>query len=68
LIDDELVVERKMFGGLAFLVGGNMSVAASGQGDLLVRVEPRATDELLAEPGAGEFDMGGRGPMKAGFG
>jgi TfoX/Sxy family transcriptional regulator of competence genes len=64
LIDDPFVVEKKMFGGLAFLVGGNMSVAVSGQGGLLVRVDPAVSDELLAEPGAAEFDMGGRGPMK----
>jgi TfoX/Sxy family transcriptional regulator of competence genes len=64
LLEGEPVVERKMFGGLAFLIGGNMSVSASGQGGLLVRVDPAATDALLAEPGAEEFDMGGRGPMK----
>jgi hypothetical protein len=63
LLDSEPAVEKKVFGGLAFLVGGNMAVAASGQGGLLVRVDPEATDELLAEPGAGEMDMG-RGPMK----
>ena len=34
------LTEKKMFGGLAFLVGGNMAVAASGQGGLLVRVDP----------------------------
>lgn len=56
--------EKKMFGGLAFLVGGNMSVAVSGQGGLLVRHDPADTDALLAEPGAYEFDMGGRGPVK----
>ena len=60
----ERVTEKKMFGGLAFLIGGNMAVAASGQGGLLVRVDPAHTGELLREPGAGEFDMGGRGPMK----
>lgn len=64
LLGDVPVTERKMFGGLAFLVGGNMSVAASGQGGLLVRHDPDDTDDLLAEPGAHEFDMGGRGPMK----
>jgi TfoX/Sxy family transcriptional regulator of competence genes len=64
LLAGEPVTEKKMFGGLAFLVGGNMSVAASGQGGLLVRVEPGGTEALLAEPGAEEFDMGGRGPMK----
>ena len=46
VIDDESVAEKTMFGGLAFLVGGNMSVAASGQGGLLVRVDPSVTDEL----------------------
>jgi TfoX/Sxy family transcriptional regulator of competence genes len=64
MLEGEPVVEKKMFGGLAFLIGGNMSVAASGQGGLLVRVDPAATADLLAEPGAEEFDMGGRGPMK----
>ena len=64
LLAAELVVEKKMFGGLAFLIGGNMSVAASGQGGLMVRVDASATAELLAEPGAEEFTMGGRGPMK----
>jgi TfoX/Sxy family transcriptional regulator of competence genes len=59
------VTEKSMFGGLAFLLGGNMSVAVSGQGGgLLVRVDPERTEELLAEPGAEEFAMGGRGPMK----
>jgi TfoX/Sxy family transcriptional regulator of competence genes len=57
------VTEQRMFGGLAFLLGGNMSVAASGQGGLLVRVDPAATAALLAEPGAEEFAMGDRGPM-----
>ena len=60
----ERFTEKKMFGGLAFLIGGNMSVAASGQGGLLVRVDPDETLALLAEPGAEEFDMGGRGMMK----
>jgi hypothetical protein len=57
------VVEQKMFGGLAFLLGGHMAVAASGQGGLLVRVEPAETEALLAEPGTGPMEMGGRGPM-----
>ena len=60
----EPVVEKKMFGGLAFLLGGTMSVAASGSGGLMVRIDPADTERLLAEPGAEEFDMGGRGPMK----
>ena len=53
-------VEKKMFGGLAFLVGGHMSVAASGQGGLLVRVAPEDTERLLDEPGAEPFEMRGR--------
>ena len=57
------VTERKMFGGLAFLIGGNMSVAASGQGGLLVRVAPDETDLLLAKPHAQTFEMRGR-PMR----
>ena len=64
LLSGVKVTEKAMFGGLAFLVGGNMSVAASGGGGILVRVDPADTDELLAEPGAEEFTMGGRGPMK----
>lgn len=54
------VSERTMFGGLAFLVGGNMSVAASGQGGLMVRVDPEETDVLLAKPHAQPFEMRGR--------
>ncbi len=49
-----------MFGGLAFLVGGKMSVAASGQGGLLMRCDPDETDKLLAEPHAEPFEMRGR--------
>lgn len=54
------LTEKKMFGGLAFLVGGHMSVAASGQGGLLVRADPEQTDALLAKPGARPFVMRGR--------
>jgi TfoX/Sxy family transcriptional regulator of competence genes len=60
---DVPATEKKMFGGLAFLVNGNMSVAASGQGGLLVRVNPEQTAMLLKETGASEFEMGNRGPM-----
>ena len=55
------VVEKKMFGGLAFLVGGHLAVAASGQGGLMVRCEPDRTAELLAEPGVVPFEMRGGG-------
>jgi TfoX/Sxy family transcriptional regulator of competence genes len=54
------VAEQRMFGGLAFLVGGNMSVAASGQGGLMVRIPPDDTDALLAKPHARPFEMRGR--------
>jgi TfoX/Sxy family transcriptional regulator of competence genes len=56
------VTEKKMFGGLAFLVEGNMAVAASGQGGLLVRVDPAASDELVAATSARPMEMRGR-PM-----
>jgi TfoX/Sxy family transcriptional regulator of competence genes len=59
-LSGEHYVEKKMFGGLAFLINGNMSVAASGQGGLLVRVPPEQTADLLREPGAAEFEMRGR--------
>ena len=54
------VVEKKMFGGLAFLAGGHMAVAASGQGGLLARVDPAETAALLTEPGVERMQMGGR--------
>jgi TfoX/Sxy family transcriptional regulator of competence genes len=54
------LTEKKMFGGLAFLINGNMSVAASGQGGLLLRVDPEQTDALAAKPGAAPFEMRGR--------
>ncbi|MEY2442366.1 MAG: hypothetical protein QOJ46_1792 [bacterium] len=54
------VTEKRMFGGLAFLVGGNMAAAASGQGGLMVRVDPEQTDALVREPHAGPFEMRGR--------
>jgi hypothetical protein len=54
------VTEKKMFGGLAFLVGGNMSVSASGQGGLLLRCDPDQTASLLRKPHAQPFEMRGR--------
>jgi TfoX/Sxy family transcriptional regulator of competence genes len=41
------LTEKKMFGGLAFLIGGNMAIAASGQGGVLVRVDPAQSDRLV---------------------
>lgn len=55
----EPVVEKKMFGGLAFLVGGHLAVAASGQGGLMVRCQPDQTADLAGEPGASPMVMRG---------
>jgi TfoX/Sxy family transcriptional regulator of competence genes len=52
--------EKKMFGGLAFLVGGNMALAASGQGGILVRVDPAQSDTLVATTNARLMEMRGR--------
>lgn len=52
--------EKKMFGGLAFLIGGNMAVAASGQGGIMVRVDPDEGDELVATTAACPMEMRGR--------
>src|SRR5919199_381621 len=60
LADEPAVTEKKMFGGLAFLVHGNMCVSASGQGGLLARVDPTTTDDALAQPHAALMEMGGR--------
>ena len=54
------LTEKTMFGGLAFLVGGNMAIAASGQGGLLVRVDPDDSAELTAQPGVEVMVMRGR--------
>ena len=54
------VTEKKMFGGLAFLVGGNMAIAASGQGGILVHVDPTASKKLIAATPAEPMVMRGR--------
>jgi hypothetical protein len=54
------LTEQKMFGGLAFLIGGNMAVAASGQGGVLVRVAPAESDALVAATNARPMEMRGR--------
>jgi TfoX/Sxy family transcriptional regulator of competence genes len=54
------VIEKKMFGGLAFLLGGNMAVAASGQGGVLVRVDPAKSATLVAATNARPMEMRGR--------
>jgi len=60
LSSEDGLSEQRMFGGLAFLINGNMSVAASGQGGLMLRVEPGETDALLQKPHAAPFVMRGR--------
>ncbi|MEA3186151.1 MAG: hypothetical protein QOJ74_2628 [Ilumatobacteraceae bacterium] len=57
---DSDVTEKKMFGGLAFLIDGNMAVAASGQGGLLVRVDPTTSDKIVASSTARPMEMRGR--------
>ena len=54
------VEEKRMFGGLAFLINGNMSVAASGQGGLMVRVPPDDTEELVRREHVTVMEMRGR--------
>jgi hypothetical protein len=54
------VTEKRMFGGLAFLINGHMAVSASGQGGLLLRVDPAETDVLVNDPAARPFEMRGR--------
>jgi hypothetical protein len=54
------LTEKRMFGGLAFLIGGHMSVAASREGGIMVRFEPEETDALLAKPHTRPFAMRGR--------
>ncbi|MGD2101574.1 MAG: TfoX/Sxy family protein, partial [Acidimicrobiia bacterium] len=56
------VTEREMFGGIAFMINGNMAVGVSGD-DLMVRVGKDAHDEAVSRPGARPFDMGPR-PMR----
>jgi TfoX/Sxy family transcriptional regulator of competence genes len=61
--EQRAVTEKKMFGGLAFLIGGNMAIAASGQGGVLVRVDPEQSERLVATTPAEEAVMRGR-PMQ----
>jgi TfoX/Sxy family transcriptional regulator of competence genes len=54
------ITEKAMFGGLAFLLGGNMAVSASGQGGLIVRIDPEQSDDALADARADLMEMRGR--------
>ena len=58
--DEPGLTEKRMFGGLAFLINGNMAVSASGQGGMLLRVDPTDTPTLLERPEASRFEMRGR--------
>jgi TfoX/Sxy family transcriptional regulator of competence genes len=60
LADADDVIEQRMFGGLAFLIGGYMAVAASGHGGLMLRCDPDDTKTLVAEPHAEPLVMRGR--------
>jgi TfoX/Sxy family transcriptional regulator of competence genes len=55
--------EKRMFGGLAMLLAGNMAVVVRGRGGLMVRVDPAESERLRAEPGASPTEMRGR-PMR----
>jgi TfoX N-terminal domain len=57
---DPDLTEKKMFGGLAFLIGGNMAIAASGQGGAMIRVDPQQSDALISTTTASLVQMGGR--------
>lgn len=54
------LTEKRMFGGLAFLINGNMAVSASSRGGMLLRVDPSDTPTLVQRPGASRFQMRGR--------
>jgi len=60
--DEPGLTEKRMFGGLAFLVNGHMAASASGQGGMLLRVDPVETEALLDPPQVDRFAMRGR-PM-----
>ncbi len=60
IADRSGVTEKQMFGGLAFLIGGSMSVSASGQGGLLLRCDPADTEKLIASGKAQRAVMAGR--------
>ena len=60
--DNPEISERQMFGGIAFMLSGNMAVGVN-KDDLMVRIDPDDHDEALAQPGVRVFDMTGR-PMK----
>ena len=60
LAGERRVTEQKMFGGLAFLIGGNMAIAASGQGGALVRVDPERSEQIVRTTSARPMEMRGK--------
>lgn len=60
LQDESELTEQRMFGGLAFMLGGHMAVAASGRGGILLRIDPARADELVDGKAARRFEMRGR--------
>ena len=60
LAGEAKLTEQKMFGGLAFLIGGNMAIAASGQGGIMVRVDPAESESIVAKTSARPMVMRGR--------
>lgn len=63
LADEPDLTQQRMFGGLAFLISGNMAVAASGQGGVMVRVDPAASDTIVGRTNARPMEMRGK-PMR----
>ncbi len=60
LSEQDGVTDKRMFGGLAFMVNGHMAVSASGKGGLLLRVDPAQTESIVGEGGVTRFEMRGR--------
>jgi TfoX/Sxy family transcriptional regulator of competence genes len=60
LAGEPKLTEQRMFGGLAFLIGGNMAVGISGQGGILVRADPEQSDAIVAKSKAYPMEMRGR--------
>ena len=56
----DALTEKRMFGGLAFLVNGNMAVAASGKGGLMLRIDPARSDELVDDQQVRRMEMRGK--------
>ena len=61
LSEGSAFTEKKMFGGIGFMLEGHMAVGVSGQGGLMLRVPPERTEELLDDPAAAPFEMRGKG-------